>query len=64
MTNKPEAPKPAQDAPSQTKAHPDDVAAEIIALAASRGYAISTDGFTLVKNLGNMLSHHAYKGSV
>ncbi len=50
MTNKLEAtPAPAPsptEAPSQVVKHPDDVAAEIIALAASRGYGISTEGFT------------------
>lgn len=66
MTNKPEAnPAPAlapTEAPSQVVKHPDDVAAEIIALAASRGYGISTEGFTLTRNLANMVATYGYKG--
>lgn len=64
MTNKPEAaPAPADvQQPPQVVPHPDEVARELIALAAQRGYGISQEGFTLTRNLGNMVATYGYKG--
>lgn len=64
MTNKPEAaPAPAEvQQPPQVVPHPDEVARELIALAAQRGYGISQDGFALTRNLGNMVATYSYKG--